>query len=40
MIKPLKKEIAEAERNIKNFDFKDSHDESLKKAFRNTEEYQ
>lgn len=31
MIKPLKKEIAEAERNIKNFDFKDSHDESLKK---------
>lgn len=31
MIKPLKKEIAEAEKNIKNFDFKDSHDESLKK---------
>lgn len=31
MIKPLKKEIAEAKRNIKNFDFKDSHDESLKK---------
>ncbi|HHV0827627.1 TPA: DUF2326 domain-containing protein [Escherichia coli] len=31
MIKPLKKEIVEAERNIKNFDFKDSHDESLKK---------
>lgn len=31
MIKPLKKEIAEAERNINNFDFKDSHDESLKK---------
>ncbi|HGT9792607.1 TPA: DUF2326 domain-containing protein [Escherichia coli] len=31
MIKLLKKEIAEAERNIKNFDFKDSHDESLKK---------
>lgn len=31
MIKPLKKEITEAERNIKNFDFKDSHDESLKK---------
>ncbi len=31
MIKRLKKEIAEAERNIKNFDFKDSHDESLKK---------
>lgn len=31
MIKPLKKEIFEAEKNIKNFDFKDSHDESLKK---------
>ncbi|WP_182074549.1 MULTISPECIES: DUF2326 domain-containing protein [unclassified Serratia (in: enterobacteria)] len=31
MIKPLRKEILEAERNIKNFDFKDSHDESLKK---------
>ncbi|KFD20288.1 SbcC family exonuclease [Tatumella ptyseos ATCC 33301] len=31
MIKPLKKEIAEAEKNIKNFDFKDSHDESIKK---------
>ncbi|MHA6312296.1 DUF2326 domain-containing protein [Pantoea sp. S-LA4] len=31
MIRPLKKEILEAEKNIKNFDFKDSHDESLKK---------
>lgn len=31
MIKPLKKEILEAEKNIKNFDFKDSHDDSLKK---------
>ncbi|WP_337155196.1 DUF2326 domain-containing protein [Proteus terrae] len=31
MIKPLKKEILEAEKNIKNFDFKDSHDFSLKK---------
>lgn len=31
MIKPLRKEILEAEKNIKHFDFKDSHDESLKK---------
>lgn len=31
MVRPLKKEILEAEKNIRNFDFKDSHDESLKK---------
>lgn len=31
MIKPLRKEILEAEKSIKNFDFKDSHDDSLKK---------
>ncbi|WP_312999569.1 hypothetical protein [Leclercia sp.] len=31
MIKPLKKEILEAEKNIKSFDFKDSHADSLKK---------
>lgn len=31
MIKPLRKEISEAEKSIKNFDFKDSHDDSLKK---------
>ncbi len=31
MIKPLRKEISEAELSIKNFDFKDSHDDSLKK---------
>lgn len=31
MIKPLKKEILEAEKSIKTFDFKDSHADSLKK---------
>ncbi|HDR2792793.1 MULTISPECIES: DUF2326 domain-containing protein [Enterobacter] len=31
MIKPLKKEILEAEKNIRSFDFKDSHSDSLKK---------
>lgn len=31
MIKPLKKEIVEAERSIKEYDFKDSHDVSLEK---------
>ncbi|WP_413515220.1 DUF2326 domain-containing protein [Serratia proteamaculans] len=31
MVKPIKKEIEEAEESIKNFDFKDSHDESLKR---------
>ncbi|MDJ0035343.1 DUF2326 domain-containing protein [Pantoea allii] len=30
MVKPLKKEISEAEKSIENFDFKDSHDKSLK----------
>lgn len=30
MVKPLKKEILEAEKSIENFDFKDSHDKSLK----------
>ncbi|NHB92128.1 DUF2326 domain-containing protein [Photorhabdus cinerea] len=31
MIKPLKKEISEAENNINNYDFKDSHDDNFKK---------